>query len=322
MGPANTDEKIVDGAAALGTNCNDKLSFTLTSNAQMPILCGILTGEHIYMDMGPDSTDNAKISLSLTSTTVVATTSGILSASNQRVWSFQTSQIPCWAPYRAPDGCHRYIMQHSGHIASYNFVTSTVTKGDNLLNQGQELANQFVKTCIRREKGMCCTLFQVCNSFGGIDLTEAAQNGGANTAGTLNQVSEGWSFDQQMNAAQKLISPLALAAMDATTNDFGGVDAGCTGDYVEIPDSTTGNRNLGAAEQVNTRYCGVRFGNLPPISATGALDHAPVYDCTEPWEVNFRTDNVNDSGQAATDAAYLAATPARGFCLEFFQEAC
>ena len=47
--------------------------------------------------------------------------------------------------------------------------------------------------------------------------------------------------------------------------------------YVFIIDSTTGIKNFGAAVQVNSRYCGARFGNVPDVTAAGALAHAHVY---------------------------------------------
>lgn len=320
-GPANTDENIADGPTTLGTHCNDQFSVTLTSNFKVPILCGVMTGEHLYMDMGPDSTDNAVIAIKQASTTVAAGTAGILAADATRIWSFKTSQIPCWAPYRAPDGCHRYFTQHTGQIISPNFAREptplAANLGANKLNAGNDLAGQFLKTCLRREKGMCCTMFQVCNSFEGTDLGEATQAGGAAAQQTLNVVSEGWSFHQSLAGTLYV----GEAARVALTNDFGPVDASCTVDYVEIPDSTTYSRNMGAAGQINTRYCGVRFGNIPPDSTTGMMDHAPVYDCTEPWEVNYVTDHVNDQGNDA--AANDQTSPmSRGFCLEFFQEAC
>lgn len=313
-GPANTLENIATGAAAKGTNCNDQLEFTLSGGFFVPLLCGIMTDEHLYLDMGMDSTDTAVLSLTLAAATVVPT------ATAMRVWSIRTAQIPCWASYRAPEGCHRYMMQLSGQIISPNFRRESpalaANQGANVLNAGQDLGNQHIKTCIRRELGMCCTLFQVCAQYAGIDLTEGNTNG-ADDDLALNRVSEGWSFQTRMSGS---LFNCAAAPCTATSNDVGLVDASCTVDYVEIPDSTTGVRNLGAAVQVNTRYCGVRFGAVVPFSTTGALDHAPVYDCTEPWEVTYQSDNVNDIGANADNGV---TTPAqRGFCLDFTQEAC
>jgi len=277
----------------------------------VPVLCGVMTGEHLYLDIGMAAADTAVLTLALKATTPTV-------ANAMRTWSIKTSQIPCWAPYRAPDGCQRYFMQAAGQIVSPNFSASPsgTSRGADQLNPKTDLLSQHIKTCIRREKGMCCTLFQVCTKYQGIDLTE--QNAGANVAlGTLAVVSEAWSFD--FTVIQKG-APLVAGGNGAIEQDAGLVDLGCSMDYVEIPDSGP-NKNFGAATQVNTRYCGPRFGHVGLVIAAGAMSHTPIWDCTEPWEVTYHTNKFDALGAYNTAIANVKDIY-RGMCLEYQQEAC
>lgn len=313
-GPANTEQKGTDGAL---TNCNDRMKTTASSNMFVPELCGVLTGEHLYVDIGPDSTDNVVFKFEFS----IVTTNVPTPANAMRTWSIKTSQIPCWAPYRAPDGCHRYFMQPTGTIISPNFakVPAGTSRAAGQLLSGTDLLSQDLKTCLRREKGMCCTRFQVCQQYGGIDLTvNACCASGTVLTFTTSIITEGWSFHSHLGEAT---NDLAIGSATAGGNDQGLVDGGCSVDYVDIPDSTTGIKAFGAAVQINSRYCGARFGNVPFLTAAGHLTHAPVYDCTEPFEVTYRTDQMNQLG-AVNSAAAKEADTFRGMCLDFSQEAC
>lgn len=310
-GPSNSLESGVDGAV---TNCKDTLTTTLSSNFQVPVLCGVMTGEHLYLDVGPDSTDKATLAMAFATTTILP------AANAMRSWSVKTSQIPCWATYRAPDGCHRYFMQPTGQIISPNFgklSSEPTTRATTNILSGLDLLSQNLKTCLRREKGMCCTRFEVCVQYDGIDLISQLA-GGTVANGGASAISEGWSFHTDLTNA-----PLVLAIANAAHQDQGVVDAACTADYVEIPDSSTGVKNYAAAVQVNTRYCGARLGFLPAIAGV-TNTNGPVYECTEPWEVYYHTDQFNDEGVPAL-AALIANDPtieSRGLCLDFVQEAC
>jgi hypothetical protein len=213
---------------------------------------------------------------------------------------------------------NQYFTTLVGQIVSPNFSKDPAgTRGQNLLNSGTDLANQDWKYCIRREKNTCCVLYQVCQQYQSSDLlTAAVPTGGDAVNGEAGIISEGWSFHT------KIIGSGGAAgggAIDAKTgNDIGLVDSACTTDYVEIPESTTGRKDFGASTSVNTRYCGHRFGNIPAITnSPGRNNHAPIWDCTEPFEVRKRNDQMNDIG---TEVAQVDAT--RGLCLDFTQDQC
>lgn len=319
-GPANTQE--YQASSQTDGICLDKWSTALTSGASVPVLCGVMTGEHVYLDVGMDSTDNAVISLILASTTITAKLSGITVADALRKYRVKTAQIPCWATYRAPDGCHRYLTDTVGQILSPNFADLTAgARGDNKFNARTDLMMQDLRTCIRRAAGYCCILFQVCNSFAGSELAIGVIAGGAGViTGDLGYSTQAWSFQTYLANAGDIGDGPATAA----EQNLGIVDGGCSTDYVEIPDSNMGVLNYGAAAQnSNTRYCGNRFGFLPSKSATATLySHAPVWDCTEPFEVNYFTDQVDDKGAQADAIPPTVDNLVRGFCLDYTQHAC
>lgn len=314
-GPANTGEQ---GVALANGNCLDSLIPTLSGGAVVPSLCGILTGMHLYMDLGMDSTDTAALALTLASTTITASVSGITVANAYRSFRFKTSQIPCWATYRAPEGCNQYHMTLTGQIHSPNFSkdTDTTRRGANLSNTGVDLMNLDLKYCLRRERNTCCILYQVCTQFEGADLTSSVPAPvGTVLNGDLGEVTEGWSFDTW------LLGGGTATALTIAMQDVGLVDGACTGDYIEIPDSSTGLKSFGAAVgNTNTRYCGTRLGFIPVISLATAMSHAPLWDCTEPFEVRFRTDQMNDNGVQGTTVA--TDDKMRGLCLDYRQEQC
>lgn len=309
-GPTATDE--TGGVAATYTNCADSMTTTLTSNAIVPVLCGTLTGQHLYLDVGVDASNTASLAFAFAANPTAATAF--------RSWRIKTSQIQCWATYRAPDGCHQYHYgSEYGKIWSPNFrtgpSTSQGTAAANNPNYAVDLMGLDLKICVRREKGMCCTLFQVCVSDpDGVTMTEAII-GGAVLQGTTGTVSPGFSFSIDFYAG-------TVGTAVAQFQDVGLVDEDCTTDYVSIPDSSTGIKNFGAPVQANTRYCGHRFGYVSSVTALNALSHAPVWDCTEPWEVLYHTDIYNGELDAANQAADAIAIIGRGMCLLYKQEAC
>merc|ERR1712150_451095 len=124
------------------------------------ILCGALTGQHLYVDLSPTASDQ----LTMTLGTVVSTT--ITPAIAQRVWDIKVSQIECHALYRAPPGCQQYYMARSGKVTSMNFYKVTgSTPGAAAQNTGVHLSTSHIRSCITREKHMCCTEYQLCTSL-------------------------------------------------------------------------------------------------------------------------------------------------------------
>lgn len=309
-GPSDTKEAgTVATAGSSRTNCQDMLEFSIAGGAHLPIICGVMTGLHIYMDIGMTATDTNTIKFSY----------GTLPAAADalRKWRIKTSQIPCWATYRAPDGCTQYYTSTTGQIVSPNFGEKGLggTGATNKLNAGFDLLSQDMKHCIRREQNACCVQYQVCNQYDGIDLAEKLVVGDK-VNGDAAYITEGWSFHTYVKDAGT-----NAITLDVVHNNVGLTDALCTTDYVDIPDSTMAIKSYGSAVTTFSRYCGHRLGFIGSIVTADILpEHASVWDCTAPFEVSYHTDQQDDAGLqtgvAATDPI------ARGLCLDFRQDMC
>jgi len=310
-GPSVTTEAIT---LAASTMCQDGLTLLTSDNTAVTsspsgTLCGQLTGEHIYVDLSPTSSD----ALTATLTTAVSTT--ITPAVAQRVWDIKVSQIECHATYRAPPGCQRYMMEEYGKIASYNFgVVTGATRTANGQNAGVELAVQNIKTCIRRAKHMCCVEYQLCSVHNGIALSDV-NSGVTGNAGVSGIYSQAWLMDTD-------VMPYVI---DATQTNQGLVDSQCTTDYVEIPSSMS--RQCGGLfgshyNSMNSRFCGSKFGANGQATTTASTG-TPVCDCSEPWSLTYHVDDRSDDGRTnqANDANIAAVIP-RGICIDYKQTPC
>jgi len=313
-GPSVSTEALTAGSQM----CQDSLILSTTdvpNTATLPqgpsgILCGALTGQHLYVDLSPTASDT----LTMTLGTVVSTT--ITPAIAQRVWDIKVSQIECHALYRAPPGCQQYYMARSGKITSMNFMLVTgATRAAAAQNSGVHLSTSHIRSCIRREKNMCCTEYQLCTSYNGIALGDITLSGTAltnNGAGGL--YNDAWSLDIDT-------TPFVID----TQNNQGMTDAMCTGDYVEIPSSTS--RTCGAMfgsglGTMSTRYCGAKFGANLQQTAIASTASSSVCDCSEPFAVTAHFDDLSDGGAAATANLNQNGRAPRGFCLDFKQTPC
>merc|ERR1712141_520675 len=314
-GPVLTTELATANTAT--TLCtNDNMVIAATSGELRGAICGAMTGEHLYVELSPTSTDTATLTLS----TVISTS--LLPATAQRVWDIQTSQIPCYASYRAPAGCDRYLMTDTGKITSLNFYkvsgsTQAAQTSSAGQNTGIELMLQNVNTCIRRSKGMCCVEYQVCTAdTQGILLTDEVCTACTTNLGTEGAFNEGWSLDTDT-------TPYVIVT---TQSNAGMVDSLCSGDYVSIPSSFSGACGGGtgsAANAINSRYCGARLG-IHLWATTQTITSSPVCDCSEPFHVRHVSDTASDRGgsiSTATANANTVVSP-RGFCLDFRQTPC
>lgn len=359
-GPINAQESIGTAPAQTTfTHCSiDTFQITTTgvpnaADTASGVLCGALTGEHLYVELSPTDADTATVTLAWNplgeTTDAVAVTANTANAA--RIWDIQVSQIECFSAWRAPAGCDRYMMADAGQITSFNFVRPTTS-----INTGIELAAQRIKTCIRRSKGMCCVEYQVCSMFNGIALadTQATHTtpatidlgvGSNDATGSVQFINDGWSLDT--NTAPFIldtpieVTPIAaglpvigIATIFSSQINIGMVDAQCSGDYVEIPSSWSGgcgSTHGSARNTINSRYCGARFGaNWQGTARSTAVAPAnlvttstPVCDCSEPFVVRHNSDTVSDLGGTGGSAIVnLSTARPRGFCLDFRQMPC
>ncbi|KAF0304047.1 hypothetical protein FJT64_002829 [Amphibalanus amphitrite] len=115
--------------------------FVVDAASPVPSICGINTGNHMYIDTGVLNT-SAPITLSVV-------TSGVTFA---RSWKIRVSQIPCNELYTAEPGCLQYHTGVSGKLQSFNFEFTS----------GLQLSNQDYAICVRMERNFCGIQYQPC----------------------------------------------------------------------------------------------------------------------------------------------------------------
>merc|ERR1719510_408423 len=109
-------------------------TFSVGGAPSVPVLCGTLTGDHVYFDASDDCHDlNVSVGQSGIGTTEVAT----------RKFNIKVTQISCTSETLVPSGCLQYHTGVTGIAKSFNF------------DQGYHLANQKQTICFRREAGSC-----------------------------------------------------------------------------------------------------------------------------------------------------------------------
>ncbi|XP_077529226.1 uncharacterized protein LOC144141558 [Haemaphysalis longicornis] len=108
-------------------------------SSSYPVLCGFNSGQHMYVDVS--QTKQAILSVRLSSSTEM-----------ERRWSIRVTQVSCWSPNLAPDGCLQYHTKASDVITSFNFVRNPTGF--------HYFANMHYSICIHRQLGFCSVLYQ------------------------------------------------------------------------------------------------------------------------------------------------------------------
>jgi len=148
-------------------------TFTITNQENLPVICGINSGYHVYFDASENCHDlNFQLGNVANGLTTVAT----------RSWSIKVSQYSCDYENLAPSGCDQW---HFGSDAS-NYIRTFNFQGG-LGNGGRHLANQHQQICIRRETGMCRICYSVDARLTDIGITgkTGAPAAAASIAGTM-----------------------------------------------------------------------------------------------------------------------------------------
>lgn len=107
--------------------CLDSFEVTTGSGRLYPVLCGVLTGQHIYLETGRKTT-----------TQTLKFTVG-----SSATFKAKVSQIECSASYKAPSDCFQYYTGASGRVKSFNFSAQ------------RHIWNMRYTACVRAEEGMC-----------------------------------------------------------------------------------------------------------------------------------------------------------------------
>jgi hypothetical protein len=126
-----------------------------------PLLCGTLTGQHVYVEAGTANT--------------AATLKFTLASALDNTWRIKVSQIECWNPSRAPNGCLQYFTGARSTVKSFNW------DGTHACTTGCFLQHQQYPVCFRPEKGMCSMAFSTTSVASTLDaffITASAKNAG------------------------------------------------------------------------------------------------------------------------------------------------
>ena len=114
----------------VGTQClEDTFSVTNPGGKSPPQICGINTGEHMYVDAS-DQCNQLAFQLGMNQ--------------NNRQWNIKITQYSCDYDNLAPKGCTQYHFGEStGLVRTFNY------------QGGVHLANQNQAICVRQEEGQC-----------------------------------------------------------------------------------------------------------------------------------------------------------------------
>jgi len=131
-----TPASAVTGTVGLCTD--DTLTISNPSGPNPPLLCGTLTGQHLY----------------LTASSACHQVDAVISSTDtatKREWQMKVSQIECGNTMLPPAGCLQYFTGLSGYLTNFGRVSSSVDGA----STSKHLSAQHYTICIRREEGYC-----------------------------------------------------------------------------------------------------------------------------------------------------------------------
>jgi len=144
------------GTTGCVSGTTDYITFTLKNGWTYSPVCGELTGQHMYYEVGTAG-DTVQIDMSL-------------KGSTDRQWNILVSQISCTWPWRAPDDCLQYHTGPTGDFSSFNFPN------------GQLLSSQNYRICIRQELGYCSITYSTSSVTSPDPFEMPSTNSGTTTA--------------------------------------------------------------------------------------------------------------------------------------------
>jgi len=126
----------------------DTMVIANPSGPNPPIFCGIMTGQHMYIEAS-------------TSCHTMLATIGSLDTTTSREWSMRVSQIECSSDMLAPGGCLQYYTGTTGYLYNFGWSGTAVLAASATTAQHQN--NQHYNICIRKEEGYCSVGFWATN---------------------------------------------------------------------------------------------------------------------------------------------------------------
>jgi len=127
-----------------------------------PTISGENKGQHIYLEVGPDTGSYITLTFSFGTGTTIS-----------RYWEIHVTQHECTSQARPFDaGCLQYHVGSAGRFQSFNFAQTTSSLYGHLHSQNYNI-------CIRQEAGSCCIKYSLCSDT----YTFAIQNVAAIASG-------------------------------------------------------------------------------------------------------------------------------------------
>ncbi|KAJ4449819.1 hypothetical protein ANN_01225 [Periplaneta americana] len=309
------DQFNVAGPEPVDNMCNND-QFIVAGGNPAPAICGINTGNHMYIDAGIGNTNPVTLNF---------VTSG---PSFPRNWKVKICQIPCNTIYRAEEGCLQYFTGVSGQIKSFNYDPGA----------GLQLSKQDYSICIRMERNFCGIQYTSCPDSEQLDKeivkqrskrqpTTPRQRGISpevypqtkyTSRGSLREHLKcsvftkpdlfvkfwmcGIAVNNRTHAFTMSGNTQGQSAVSSSTGTLG--PNSCNADWIIIPCATNvGRTGLPACID---RICGGTFNT--EISTTPST----IISTVKPFRLTVHTNNVeapNDVGN-------------RGFCLNYVQQPC
>ena len=197
------DKNPVGGVATADTDAGigkcqlESMTVTAPGMKSPPEICGINTGQHMFLDVTDECVD---INIHVNT----------LDTTNTRSWSIHAKQFTCGDTMAGPTGCLQYHTGLQGDVATFNWDLSGTTNA--IFATTTHLANQDYDICFRREENYCRTCFS----------PKFAKSFGISIAGTALNSASGVACDGSTVGKTDFIEiPGAqVAAMSSTTSEF------------------------------------------------------------------------------------------------------
>ncbi|XP_023347917.1 uncharacterized protein LOC111716666 [Eurytemora carolleeae] len=153
-GPATTTLNTADViiGPSIGDCTTDSFTVTAPGSRSPPTICGLNTGQHMYLD---SSSACNILSFNIDRATTVT-----------RSWRVKVTQYDCGSDVPGiVEDCLQYFTGLSGTIRNFNYDTTKVDSA--LATANTHLSNQNYNICFRQERGFCSICFSpvITNSF-------------------------------------------------------------------------------------------------------------------------------------------------------------
>jgi len=123
-------------ATRQGTCDTDSFSVTVPGGKSPPAICGVNTGQHMYVPASSQCNNlNANIGSASTATT--------------SAFTVKVTQVPCSSKTKAPNGCLQYFTEDTGTIETFNYNSAA----------GHLLVNQDYSSCVRAGRTYCAICY-------------------------------------------------------------------------------------------------------------------------------------------------------------------